>query len=284
MKKKVIIPIVVCIILLAVSIAGNLSFWTSLNQANSEIISLENTVYTKSSEIEILEGIINTKESEIETLESQRNSLEADKDNLQSQISSLETDKSQLESQVSSLQTDKSSLQTEVTSLETENNQLQTWLDGNITNYESQLTAKDAQILDLENENKFLEDENDELWLTIWSLRSQYDTLNTTHTWLKQHSFTYYTVGDAINISNVGIFNGHYWTCTINGTITNISDKPIETVYVYLILRNPDGTAVFDTWDYDIIENLYIDETSPFEFSTVWDYDESQTVEIFLVY
>jgi len=173
LQKKALIPTVVCIILLVVSIGGNLWLWTSLNQANSEIASLETT--------------IDTKNSEIETLESQ-----------------------------------------------------------------------------------------------VDELRLQYNLLNTSYTWLKQHSFTYYTVGDAINISNVGIFEEwFYWT--INGTITNISDKPIETVYVYLILRNPDGTAVFNTWDYEEIKNLYIGETEPFEFS-VYEYDESQTVEIFLVY
>lgn len=279
MEKKILIPALMCIILLVVSIVGNLSFWTSLNQANSEITSLETTVYTKSSEIENLEqevdslgsekealeaqtsdleATLNTKESEIETLESQVTGLQADKNNLQSQINSLETDKSQLESQVNSLQTDKSSLQTQVSSLETENNQLQTWLDGN----KSQISFLEASIFSLENAIESLEDEN---------------------TWLKQHSFTYYTVGDAINISNVGIFEEWLFGWTINGTITNISDKPIETVYVYLILRNPDGTADFDTWDYEEIGNLYIGETSPFEFPYS-SYDGSQTVEIFLVY
>ena len=283
MKKKMLIPIVVCIILLAVSIGGNLWLWTSLDEANSEITSLETTVYTKSSEIENLEATINTKNSEIENLEQEVNSLGLEKEALEAQTSDLEatinTKKSEietLESQVAGLQADKSSLQSQVSFLETENNQLQTWLDGNITIYESHLTAKDAQILDLE-------DENDELWLTVWSLTLQYDTLNTSYTWLEQHSFTYYTVGNAINISNVGIFKEWLFGWTINGTITNISNKPIETVYVYLILRNPDGTTDFDTWDYVEIGNLYIDETAPFEFPYS-SYDESQTVEIFLVY
>lgn len=73
----------------------------------------------------------------------------------------------------------------------------------------------------------------------------------------------------------------NWWT--INGTITNISGKPIKTVYVYLILRNPDGTVVFEPWDYEKIENLYIDETAAFEFSGI-TYNEGQTIELFLVY
>jgi len=100
---------------------------------------------------------------------------------------------------------------------------------------------------------------------------------------LKKHSFTYYVVGDAINISNVGIYYEGWLYWTINGTVTNISDKPIQTLYVYLILRNPDGTAVFDPYEYEKIENLYIGETATFEFS-IWDYDESQTVEFLLIY
>lgn len=112
----------------------------------------------------------------------------------------------------------------------------------------------------------------------IMKLKDQYQCL-------KQHSFTYYTVGDAINISNIEIFRESEWLnwWTVNGTITNISDKPIERVYLYLILRNPDGTADFTPYDYEEIGNLYIGETAPFEF-TLYDYNESQTVEIFLVY
>ena len=120
-----------------------------------------------------------------------------------------------------------------------------------------------------------LTDENDEL-------RLQYENLNATYTWLKGHSFTYYTVGDAINISNLEVTYGYY-SLPVKGNITNISDKPIETVYVYVILRNPDGTTNFSTYNYEEIKNLYVGETAPFSV-TIWDYDESQTVEIFLVY
>ncbi len=253
---------VVCIILLVISIGGTLWLWTSFNQANSEITSLETTVYTKSSEIEnleqkvdslglekealeaqtsdlldyiqILDTFIDTKESEIETLESQVTGLQADKNNLQSQVSSLETDKSQLESQVTSLQTDKSSLETQVNSLETENNQLQTWLYDN-----------KSQISSLENEIESLKDEN---------------------TWLKQQSFTYYTVGDAINISSVEIeIDTWFDDTTVKGNITNISNKAMDEVWVYVILRNPDGTIYFDSWKYEIITDLYIGETTNFD-------------------
>ena len=122
-----------------------------------------------------------------------------------------------------------------------------------------------------------LKDENDEL-------RLQYESLNVTYTWLKQHSFTYYTVGNAINISNIGINIRHpiFGDVIVNGTITNIGDKPMENVCVYLILRNPDGTTDFSPYRYERIENLYIGESASFEIYA--EYDEGQTVELFLVY
>jgi len=101
---------------------------------------------------------------------------------------------------------------------------------------------------------------------------------------LRQHSFTYYIVGNDINISNVGIFEREWFGWTINGTITNVSNKPIETIYVYLILRNPDSTADFEDYRYEKIENLYIGETEPFEFQLIYEPTESQTIELFLVY
>ena len=41
MKKKILISTVICVVLLMVSIIGNLWLWTSLNQANAEVKSLE---------------------------------------------------------------------------------------------------------------------------------------------------------------------------------------------------------------------------------------------------
>lgn len=67
-KKKVLIPTVVCIVLLIVSVGGNLWLWTSLNQANSKITGLETT--------------IDTYESEIESLQSEKGSLETDYESL----------------------------------------------------------------------------------------------------------------------------------------------------------------------------------------------------------
>ncbi|MEM3761003.1 MAG: hypothetical protein QXZ02_07860 [Candidatus Bathyarchaeia archaeon] len=144
-------------------------------------------------------------------------------------------------------------------------------LVGAIANYTSIINGKDNTIASLNSQ--------------IANLQNQVNDLNATYTWLKQHSFTYYTVGNDINISNFGIYKEYEWFdwYIINGTITNISNKPIETVYVYLILRNPDGTAEFSTSNYDRIENIYVGETATFEFSYIY-YNEGQTVEIFLVY
>jgi len=96
LKKKELTLTVVCIILLVVSIGSNLWFWASLNQANSEITSLETMISTKSSEIENLEASISTKNSVIDTKNSEIETLE-------SEVTTLQTDKSSLESQVDSL-------------------------------------------------------------------------------------------------------------------------------------------------------------------------------------
>jgi predicted PurR-regulated permease PerM len=144
-------------------------------------------------------------------------------------------------------------------------------LVGAVANYTSIISEKENTIASLNSE--------------ITSLQNQINDLNATYIWLKHHSFTYYTVKNDINISNVGIYKVSelFDEYTINGTITNIGNKPIETVYVYLILRNPDGTSVFDTWDYEKIENLYIGETATFEFAYI-TYNENQSVEILLIY
>jgi predicted PurR-regulated permease PerM len=144
-------------------------------------------------------------------------------------------------------------------------------LVGAVANYTSIISEKENTIASLDSE--------------IISLQNQINDLNATYIWLKHHSFTYYTVKNDIKISNVGIYKVSEWfdEYTINGTITNISNKPIETVCVYLILRNPDGTAIFNTWDYEKIENLYIGETAAFEFYGI-TYNENQAVEILLIY
>lgn len=131
-------------------------------------------------------------------------------------------------------------------------------------------------------ERREIKRENEILRGAWEALDTEYDTLNETYRWLKDHSFTYYVEGNAINISNVAIIED-WLGYTVNGTITNISNKPIETVYIYLILRNPDGTADFDPYEFDTIESLYIDESTTFEFEWI-SIDETQTIEFLLIY
>jgi hypothetical protein len=129
-----------------------------------------------------------------------------------------------------------------------------------------------------------LRDENDQLRLQFESLNATHNTLNATYTWLRQHSFTYYIVGNDINVSNVGIFKNPWWLdWTINGTVTNISDKPIKTIYVYVIFVNPNGTKEFSPYRYAVISDLYIGETATFSVNSEV-YQENQTIELFLVY
>jgi len=276
-EKEVIIPTVVCIILLVVSIGANLWLWTSLNQANSEITSLETMEYIKSSEIENLnrevnrlgsekealeaqtsdlEATINTKTSEIETLKSQVTGLQADKDNLQSQVSSLGTDKSQLESQVSSLQTDKSSLQTQVDSL---NAQVES-LNSQVTSLTSQITSADAQIIALQSE--------------IDSLKDQIHVLSTPKATLAVVSWT--------AISNteqpVGMSDSIRHEAKVEGSIMNpneftaynvtISLKFDITVWMMIYPQPLDGNGTIFVGTMAGNETIQINET--FTFAVTW--------------
>jgi len=97
---------------------------------------------------------------------------------------------------------------------------------------------------------------------------------------------TYYTVDERFNITDlrVGVksYPG-YATGYIRGNITNIGDELIDTVYVYIILRNPDGTSDFDPEMYDELENLSPGETVEFEVLHFGFYKE-QPFEVLLIY
>lgn len=141
-----------------------------------------------------------------------------------------------------------------------------------------------SQIQTLETRINELEVENNNLGSSYNALNNTYTDLLSNYAWLKQHSFTYYEVNDALNISSLKIEKHSYYEWTIiSGNITNIGDKPIEEAYVYVILRNPDGTMRFDSYLYEKIEDLYIGETAYFDM-TVYSYQEGQTAEIWLVF
>jgi len=82
-------------------------------------------------------------------------------------------------------------------------------LVGAVMNYTSIISEKDNTIASLNSE--------------IANFQEKIDDLNATYTWLKHHSFTYWIVGNDINISNVGIFENFIFI--INGTVTNICRK-----------------------------------------------------------
>jgi hypothetical protein len=135
--------------------------------------------------------------------------------------------------------------------------------DGVIASLNSQVMSKDAQIVDLQ---------------------SQIDDLNATYNWLKQHSFTYYVVQNSVNISNVQIYGGGWmwYLYYLNGTVTNIGTKPLEKVYIYAILVNPDGTRDFSPDRYTVVTDLWVGEIATFTIG-LEGYEENQTVEIFVV-
>lgn len=99
---------------------------------------------------------------------------------------------------------------------------------------------------------------------------------------LQRSSFTYYTVGNTFNITDLEIEYG--WLLSyVRGKVTNIGNTPVKDLYVFVILRNPDGTSDFDPSDYDHLENIYPGETNEFEIS-LWEIKEDQKVELLLIY
>jgi len=140
-------------------------------------------------------------------------------------------------------------------------------LVGAIVNYTSIINEKDATISSLNSQ--------------IQQLQAQLSNLNASYIWLKQHSFTYYVVGNDINISNVGIYRGWFYTI-VNGTVTNIGNKPVKELYIYAILVDPDGTRHFSPYDYDKVTDLYMGETATFAIDVA--VEENQTVTLFVIY
>lgn len=143
-------------------------------------------------------------------------------------------------------------------------------LAGAIVGYTSILNERDNTIASLNSQ--------------ITEKDSQISSLNASYNWLRQHSFTYYMVGNDINVSNIGIWKKPWWSdWTINGTLINVGDKPIKTIYIYVIFVNPDGSKDFSPYRYAVINDLYMGETATFSINSEV-YQENQTVEIFLVY
>ena len=144
-----------------------------------------------------------------------------------------------------------------------------------------------SQIQALETRISNLEIEKNSLISSYNALDATHSNLLSNYTWVKQHSFTYYEVGNAINISSLEIEEplpeSVFRTTKVRGNITNISNKSLKEVYVYVILRNQDGTMYFGTSDYEEIKDLYIGETANFEI-WVYSYTEGQTVEFWLLY
>lgn len=178
-----------------------------------------------------------------------------------SKIQSFLVDYSALNNKYTQLQNDYEQLEDDYSTLQNQHSQLE----------EDYATLNEAYTVLLSNYS---------------SLHAEYTQLKENYTWLKQHSFTYYTVGDALNMSLLEIEeeDGFWGYTTISGNITNISNNAIEEVYVYALLRNPDGTMFFSYYDsYDRIVDLYIGETASFEIG-LSSYVEGQKVEIWLVF
>lgn len=122
MEKKALCSVIICVVLLTISLAGNLWFWTKIGNLESKITDLETyletTVEAKNSEIETLGGEVDSLQSEKESLQTQVNSLQSEKESLQTEVDGLESEVSGLNSEISDLSSRLSNRERRVSELE----------------------------------------------------------------------------------------------------------------------------------------------------------------------
>ena len=142
----------------------------------------------------------------------------------------------------------------------------------------------DYEVLDnkysqLNDDYTNLQDDYEQLEGNYSTLQNQYSELRANYTLLKSVNYTF---DSSIQISDLTIDAGYY-TTFVKGNVTSIGTVPIKHIFIFVFHYNPDGSLVsrWDGYNYEYLENLYPNETLPFEiyFSTV----EGQMFKIFCV-
>jgi len=131
-----------------------------------------------------------------------------------------------------------------------------------------------------------LKDDYEQLEGNYSALRNQYNNLNERYNELQANYSTLksvkYTFDSSIQISDLTIDVG-YFSTYVRGNVTNIGNTSLKHLYVFVFHYDPDGSLAsrYDDYNYEYLENLYPNETLPFEiyFSTV----EGQIFKIFAV-
>jgi len=134
-------------------------------------------------------------------------------------------------------------------------------LVGAIINYTSIIKERDEIINEKDETIASLNTQIRDLNETYQTLLESYNKLKEKYQLLRKTVLTF----DGLNITDLAISSG--WLRTVMGNVTNISNESMPKVYVVLFVYNPDGTL--DSYHVETIENLYINETNPFEFPNV---------------
>ena len=191
---------------------------------------------------------------------------------------------SQLEERYDELKKEYYALRADYDNLNSDHNLLKEKYSKLSLNY----TSLKSSFQKLENEYYLLKNDFENLNLTYNKLKKDYEKLgnslnelNITYTELKEDYKELKKeyeilksagiVFDGLKISGIKLEKGYIWYSVV-GNVTNISDKPMRKVYVFLFEYEPDGSlGYYHTYT---IENLAVNETNSFEFSTFLEEDQ----------
>lgn len=139
--------------------------------------------------------------------------------------------------------------------------------------------ALDNKYSQLNDDYANLQDDYEQLEGNYSTLQNQYSELIANYTLLKSVNYTF---DSSVQISDLTIDVGAY-TTYVRGNVTNVGNTSIKHLFIFVFHFNADGslTGCWDGYNYEYLENLYPNETLPFEisFSTV----EGQMFKIFAV-
>mgnify|MGYP001626403931 CR=1 FL=1 len=184
-----------------------------------------------------------------------------------SQIASLNSQIIEKDKTISSLNSQIATKDSQISALNSHISQLQTWLEGNKTLLIQALAWLQGNISYYELQIEALNRE-------LNSLNQRYQKLLVDYQILANAGIVF----DGLKISDLKVEEGYFWDSLL-GNITNVSNKSMSKVYVVLFTFNPDGSL--DYYYTTTIENLAVNETNSFKFSSVLE--KNQTFRVFAV-
>lgn len=175
-----------------------------------------------------------------------------------------------------------------ISSLTSQVSSLQIWLDANKTYYMGLVDSLVAERDKLREEYSSLQRMYSDVSDAYMKLRNEYDRLNqllsSINSTYRELLKEYCELSEKYRVlSSVGlVFNGLKITDlrvvdtslfhTVKGNITNVSDKPMKRVYIFLLTFDKDG--MLEGYSIYTVENLAVNETNSFEFPYSLEEDE----------